>query len=72
VPIVTGGWDSRGYKDFREVAPEMVVPAKSGGEIRDESDGYSTLLALSIPRTQMNGLHPPGIQTDPDPNLAPR
>jgi hypothetical protein len=31
VPIATGGWDSRGYKDFREVAPELVVPDKSCG-----------------------------------------
>jgi hypothetical protein len=46
VPIVTGGWDSRGYKDFREVAPDLVVPDKSGGKIRDDSDGFSTLLAL--------------------------
>lgn len=46
VPVVTGGWDSRGYKDFREVAPELVVADKSGGRIRDDSDGYSTLLAL--------------------------
>src|SRR5207253_463333 len=46
VPVVTGGWDSRGYKDFREVAPELVVADKSGGKIRDDSDGYSTLLSL--------------------------
>lgn len=46
VPMVTGGWNSRGYKDFREVAADLVLPDKSGGKIRDDSDGYSTLLQL--------------------------
>jgi len=28
VAIVTGGWESRGYKDFREAAPELVRPER--------------------------------------------
>jgi hypothetical protein len=36
VPIVTSGWDSRRLQRLREVAPELVVPDKSGGKIRDE------------------------------------
>jgi hypothetical protein len=45
VAVVTGGWDSRGYKDFREAAPELVRPAQAGGA-GDESEGYATLLGL--------------------------
>ena len=33
-----GGWESRGYKDFREFAPELVRC--------DESEGYAQLLQL--------------------------
>jgi hypothetical protein len=29
VPIVAGGWDSRGYKDFREVAPRETRKART-------------------------------------------
>jgi hypothetical protein len=29
VPIVAGGWDSRGYKDFREVAPRETRKARA-------------------------------------------
>jgi hypothetical protein len=36
--VVTGGWDSRGYKDFREAAPELVRA--------DETEGYAALLQL--------------------------
>ncbi|MBP9202686.1 MAG: BREX-6 system adenine-specific DNA-methyltransferase PglX [Kofleriaceae bacterium] len=36
--VVTGGWDSRGYKDFREAAPELVRA--------DETEGYAALLDL--------------------------
>lgn len=35
--VVTGGWNSRGYREFREFAP---------GLCSDETEGYSTLLAL--------------------------
>jgi hypothetical protein len=47
VAVVTGGWDSRGYKDFREAAPELVRPARPGrGDVHDDSEGYATLLGL--------------------------
>ena len=36
--VVTGGWESRGYKDFRELAPALVRT--------DESEGYAFLLQL--------------------------
>jgi hypothetical protein len=29
--VVTGGWESRGYKDFREFAPELVRLSKQAG-----------------------------------------
>ncbi len=35
--VVTGGWNSRGYREFREFAP---------GLCSDETEGYSTLLGL--------------------------
>ncbi len=43
-----GGWNSPEYKAFREIAPDLVVPDKSGGKLRDDSDGYTTLLQLSF------------------------
>jgi hypothetical protein len=39
--VVTGGWESKGYKDFREAAPELVRPGPS-----NETEGYATLLQL--------------------------
>ena len=36
--LVTGGWESRGYKDFRSLAPALVR--------RDETEGYAFLLRL--------------------------
>ena len=36
--VVTGGWASRGYADFRELAPALVR--------NDESEGYAFLLQL--------------------------
>ncbi len=36
--VVTGGWNSRGYKDFRELAPALVRS--------DDSEGYTYLLQL--------------------------
>ncbi len=35
--VVTGGWQSRGYREFRDFAPELL---------KDESEGYSILLQL--------------------------
>ena len=40
---MTGGWESRGYKDFREFAPELVRRSDSD---KDESEGYAQLLQL--------------------------
>ena len=36
-PIVTGGWNSKGYREFREFAPALCG---------DETEGYQTLLQL--------------------------
>lgn len=36
--VVTGGWDSRGYRDFRELAPALVQD--------DPTEGYGFLLRL--------------------------
>lgn len=36
-PVVTGGWNSKGYREFREFAP---------GLIDDETEGYAFLLQL--------------------------
>jgi hypothetical protein len=38
--VVTGGWNSAGYKDFREAAPELVRASA------DETEGYALLLQL--------------------------
>ena len=38
VPVVTGGWQSRGFQHFRELAPALVVG--------DRSEGYAALLQL--------------------------
>ncbi len=35
--IVTGGWQSRGYREFRDFAPDLC---------RDETEGFGTLLQL--------------------------
>jgi len=37
-PVVTGGWESRAYKDFRQLAPALVR--------EDETAGYGVLLRL--------------------------
>ncbi|MFN9290178.1 MAG: hypothetical protein ACK6EB_19090, partial [Planctomyces sp.] len=36
--VLTGGWNSRGYQDFRELAPALVRS--------DDSEGYGFLLKL--------------------------
>jgi hypothetical protein len=35
--VVTGGWQSRGYREFRDFAPDLC---------RDETEGFGTLLQL--------------------------
>ncbi|MDH5674429.1 MAG: BREX-6 system adenine-specific DNA-methyltransferase PglX [Myxococcales bacterium] len=49
--LVTGGFESRGYKDFREHAPELVQG--------DASEGYARLLALVFDdlATELPGLY---------------
>lgn len=44
--VITGGWNSPEYKAFREIASDLVLPDKSGGKVRDDSEGFSTLLQL--------------------------
>lgn len=39
--VVTGGWSSKGYREFREFAPTLC-----SGATADETEGYATLLAL--------------------------
>ena len=53
VAIVTGGWESRGYKDFRELAPALVRG--------DDSEGYALLLKLTFEdlATDLPGLYGP-------------
>ena len=53
VKVVTGGWDSRGYKDFREAAPELIRA--------DETEGYAALLALMFDELALDlpGLYGP-------------
>lgn len=36
-PVVTGGWNSKGYREFREFAPALTS---------DDTEGYATLLQL--------------------------
>lgn len=38
VPVLAGGWESEGYRHFREIAPALVRD--------DESEGYAFLLQL--------------------------
>lgn len=42
--LISGGWESRAYKDFRELAPDLCL--KSGR--LDESEGYAFLLRLTF------------------------
>lgn len=52
--VVTGGWESRGYKDFRQLARDLV----RGG---DETEGYAFLLQLVFEElaTELPGLFGP-------------
>ena len=51
--VVTGGWESRGYKDFRTLAPALVRG--------DETEGYEFLLRLVFEdlATDLPGLYGP-------------
>ncbi|NOU34912.1 MAG: BREX-6 system adenine-specific DNA-methyltransferase PglX [Polyangiaceae bacterium] len=39
--VVTGGWSSRGYREFREFAPTLCINGTT-----DATEGYATLLQL--------------------------
>lgn len=56
--VVTGGWESRAYKDFRELAPALV-----GG---DDTEGYAFLLKLVFEdlATELPGLYGPAGVAD--------
>jgi hypothetical protein len=55
--VVTDGWDSRAYKDFRQLAQGLV---------RDESEGYAFLLQLVFEdlATELPGLYGPAGVAD--------
>ena len=48
--VVTGGWESSGYQDFRSLAPALVRD--------DETEGYEFLLAARVrgPRARLAGV----------------
>ena len=54
--VVTGGWDSQGYQDFRQLAPALAQ-----GEPGDDSEGYAFLLRLVFEdlATELPGLYGP-------------
>lgn len=56
--VVTGGWESRGYQDFRELAPALVRG--------DETEGYAFLLGLVFEdlATELPGLYGPAGVAD--------
>ncbi|MEV0726566.1 BREX-6 system adenine-specific DNA-methyltransferase PglX [Micromonospora purpureochromogenes] len=56
--VVTGGWEGRAYKDFRQLAPGLVRG--------DETEGYAFLLQLTFEdlATEMPGLYGPAGVAD--------
>lgn len=56
--VVTGGWESRAYKDYRQLAPELVRG--------DETEGYAFLLRLTFEdlATELPGLYRPAGVAD--------
>ncbi|MFE9690851.1 BREX-6 system adenine-specific DNA-methyltransferase PglX [Micromonospora sp. NPDC005806] len=56
--VVTGGWESRAYKDFRQLAPGLVRG--------DETEGYAFLLHLTFEdlATELPGLYGPAGVAD--------
>jgi hypothetical protein len=55
--VVTGGWQSRGYLDFRALAPGLCM----GGGREDQTEGYAFLLELVFAElaTELPGLYGP-------------
>ena len=56
--VVTGGWESRAYEDFRQLAPGLVRG--------DETEGYAFLLRLAFEdlATELPGLYGPAGVAD--------
>lgn len=56
--VVTGGWESRGYKDFRQLAPGLVRG--------DQTEGYAFLLQLVFEdlAAELPGLYGPSGVAD--------
>ena len=56
--VVTGGWESRAYEDFRQLAPGLVRG--------DETEGYAFLLRLTFEdlATELPGLYGPAGVAD--------
>ena len=56
--VVTGGWESRAYEDFRQLAPALVRG--------DETEGYAFLLRLIFEdlATELPGLYGPAGVAD--------
>lgn len=56
--VVTGGWDSRAYKDFRQLAPGLMHG--------DETEGYAFLLRLTFEdlATELPGVFGPAGVAD--------
>ncbi len=56
--VVTGGWESRGYLEFRELAPQIARD--------DETEGYAFLLRLIFEdlATELPGLYGPAGVAD--------
>ena len=48
VPVVTGGWNSRGYRDFRQLAPALCR------QQQDPTEGFSFLLQLVFEELAMD------------------
>ena len=48
VKTVTGGWNSPGYRDFREFAPALVLQEHSLRSADANSEGYGLLLRLAF------------------------
>jgi len=60
--LVTGGWESRAYRDFRQLAPALCQM----GSRDDETEGYGFLLRLTFEElaTELPGLYGPAGVAD--------
>lgn len=60
--LITGGWESRAYKDFRDLAPDLC---QRSGRF-DETEGYAFLLRLTFEELalELPGLYGPAGVAD--------